>query len=536
MSISTKSFAAAFFAVPLVATLTPTTQAAGAKDTDARIQALQQQLEALQNEITDLKRAQTDQAADAKKQIAEIQDRTAETEKQVKSNAKVSMANGRPTFSSADGNFTASIRANIQTDFGYYMQGRRAASLGSDLSSGANVRRAQLGVQGKVFGDWSYNFLYDFGGAGYETPGKILYAYLQYDGLAPFAVRVGAFAPAYSIEDQQSSSELMFLERNTPTNMVRNVAGSEGRLGVALIYAGDTAFGSLAYTASKIAETGANDEQQALVGRASYMAINDKENDFHLLLGGGFMHVFKLPDALANGQSGTQHTLSLSDMPEITVDDNSAKLISTGTLGAGHFTAWNLEMAGNYQNVFLQGAYSGIQVSRATTAYTVYSSPTLSTTVKAKPRSNDFSAWYLQASWVITGESKAYVASTGTFSIPKPSKPLSLANGGWGAWEIAVRYSDTDLNDGANDTSGLLTGWTNAGVKTYTFYNAVRGGEQRNVALGINWYPNNALRFQLDYMWIDIDRLQATSTTTTPSTTPIGQNVQAVALRAQIAF
>lgn len=539
MANSSRKLAAAALAVPLVAMAANAAAADKTSSTETKIQALQQQLESLQSQIADLKRNAAEQAADNKKQNDEVLNRVAETKKAVDGATKASITNGRPTISSADGRFTASIRANVQADYAYYMQNKSAVGLtGADLSSGGNIRRAQLGVQGKVFGDWSYNFLYDFGDAGTETPGKILYAYLQYDGLAPFALRFGAFAPAYSVEDQVSSSELMFFERNSPTNLIRNVAGSEGRLSVAAIYAGDEFFGSLAYSAKKIAETGYYDEQSAVVGRASYLVINDKAADAHLLIGGGFMHVFKLPDAVANGSTGTLHTLSLSDRPEISVDENSAKLINTGALPANHFTAWGLEIAGNYQNFYLHGNYNALEVARDPSTYTVYTAAATSSAVSAKPASNHFNAWFVQGSWVITGESKPYVPATGTFGNPKPAKPFSLDDGSLGAWELAARYSDTNLNDNTNDPLSLLTGWTVNGAtttKSYTYINQVRGGDQRNVTVGVNWYPNSAIKFQLDYMRINVNHL-ATSTGAAPSVKQIGQDLQAVALRAQVAF
>src|SRR6185312_11044199 len=112
-----------------------------------------------------------------------------------------SMANGRPTITSGDGRFSLALRALAQYDQAYYMQDARAAKLGAangpDLSSGGNFRRVYLGVSGTVFGDWAYNFNYDFGGSnGTETPGHIQSVYLQYDGLKPFGLRIGAFPPS----------------------------------------------------------------------------------------------------------------------------------------------------------------------------------------------------------------------------------------------------------------------------------------------------------------------------------------------------
>src|ERR1700749_4926886 len=110
-----------------------------------------------------------------------------------------SLAGGRPTVTSSDGRFSLALRAIGQYDMAYYMQSAGAAKLpaGNDLSSGDNFRRVQLGIQGTLFGDWSYNFNYDFAGAGgTETPGHIQSVYVQYDGLKPFGVRIGAFPPS----------------------------------------------------------------------------------------------------------------------------------------------------------------------------------------------------------------------------------------------------------------------------------------------------------------------------------------------------
>lgn len=542
MALPKINLAAAILAIPL-ATI-PACAASADKTnqtsaTDAKIEALQQQLASLQAEIAELKH-NSEKYAEAKKQYEATEQRLAQEKKKQGSDVIASLKDGRPSFATADGQFTANIHAGAQADFAYYMQNKKGTSTGTDLSSGGNIRRAQLSLYGKVFGDWSYNFLYDFGSPNTETPGKILMSYLQYDGLGPLAIRVGAWNQAYSVEDQLTGNDLMFLERNTPTDLIRGIAGSEGRLGIGAIYSGSRFFGALAYTAKKIAETGTYDQQSAIVGRASYMAIDDDVRNAHLLVGGGLMHVFTMADSLAAGTTSTttaMHSLTLAATPELSVDDNGTKLISTGAMGAKHFTALSGEIAGNYQNFYLQGAYNFMQVNRAATPYTVYSDAATSSTeyIKAN-KNNQFSAWYVQGSWIITGESKTYNPGNGTFVLPRPAHPFSLSKGDWGAWEIAARYSDTNLNDNADDPTSIITGWTAAGTKTYSLVNAVRGGEQKNVTLGINWYPNNAIHFMLDYMWIDVNRLSSTSTSGSPSTHQIGQSLQAVALRSSIQF
>ncbi len=57
-----------------------------------------------------------------------------------------------------------------------------------------------------------------------------------------------------------------------------------------------------------------------------------------------------------------------------------------------------------------------------------------------------FNGWYLQTSWILTGEAKKYNPSTGSFTAPKPNDPFVLDKAGIGAWEVVARYSDLDLN------------------------------------------------------------------------------------------
>ena len=105
-----------------------------------------------------------------------------------------------------------------------------------------------------------------------------------------------------------------------------------------------------------------------------------------------------------------------------------------------------------------------------------------------------FEGWYVQGAWTLTGEPRRYNIATATFDPPKVDKPFRLgAGGGRGVWELAARYSDLDLNyrEGSRGTSPVAS--------------AVRGGEQKIVTLGVNWYPNQNVRISLMYDWINYD-------------------------------
>jgi phosphate-selective porin OprO/OprP len=506
-------------------------------DKDAKIKALEEQIQTLSDQVHDLKRSTSDQYADTQNQQA--------------SAVKVTIVGGRPSISSADGDFTAVIRALVQFDSGYYAQSAAAKALpsayGPDLSSGSNFRRANLGIQGKLFGDWSYNFTYDFAGSGTEAAGHIQSVYLQYDGLAPWAFRAGAFPPPASLEDGTSSSDTLFLERNAPANLQRSIAGGDGRDAVTIQYAGSELFAALSFTGGKVQDSAVFDEQQALLGRVSDLIWSDA--DFKLLLGANGAYVFKLPDTVANGGSVLEttagatalHSLTLSDYPELTVDSTASKLVTTGALAANHYAQWGLEAAGSYQNIYAQAGYFAYYVDRAAVSYKTYTSASTTATTQVRPDDNSFSGWYVQASWILTGETRGYKAENGAFSAPKPAKPFSLKDGGWGAWEIAARFSDLNLNDNTGDDASVITGWTATSTKTYTFYNTVRGGKQKIVSLGLNWYPNSSVRVLLDYQWIDINRLQTPGTVATTATPALpasaaSQKINAFALRVQFAL
>ncbi len=475
-----------------------------------------------------------------------------------------SFASGRPTITSADGRFSAAIRTLVQFDWGYYSQSAAATTLptayGPDLSSGANFRRAQLGIQGKLFGDWSYNFNYDFGGSGgTETPGHISSVYLQYDGLAPWAFRVGAFPPPASIEDGTSPSDTIFLERNAPSDLQRSIAGSDGRDAVMILYAGNTVFGAASFTGNKIqdgakalAAAGATaapnyDEQLAALGRLSYLPISS--DDAHWLIGVNGTYVIKPPDAVPNGTATlattpgatAKNSITLSDPPELTFDSNGTTLVTTGSLPANHVSQWGVETAGNFQNFYGQAGYYAFEVDRAPIAYKTYTSSSSTQTTIVQPSNDNFSGWYVQASWILTGESRPYSTTNGAFGSPKPRIPFSLDGGGWGAWELAARYSDLNLNDHTVNTANVITNWTGASTKTYTYYNTVRGGDQKIATVGLNWYVNNSVRFAFDYEWIDVNRMQIPAAVTTAGTPVLptldgGQTVQAMAVRAQVSF
>jgi phosphate-selective porin OprO/OprP len=108
---------------------------------------------------------------------------------------------------------------------------------------------------------------------------------------------------------------------------------------------------------------------------------------------------------------------------------------------------------------------------------------------------------------VITGESRKYDPGSAAWTRPVPVHPFNPVSGegGWGAWELAARYSIADLNS-----------------------DDINGGKQQVYGLSLSWYPTSLLRFLLQADYVDVDRHD--------DGTEIGQNFWNVGLRSQIAF
>ncbi|HVW75893.1 MAG TPA: porin [Rhizomicrobium sp.] len=455
---------------------------------DPRIPVLEQELRDVQAQLAQIKGAQAEN--DSSAAVADLKRSTSahyvDINNRLDAQTRTSLDNGRLSFASADGNFTFALRSLVQFDYGYFGQGRNPASV--DLNSGSNFRRAQFGFTGTAWKDWSYNFTYDFGGGGVEKNGYIYYAYLQYDGLAPFHVRGGAIAPFEGIEDATGSGDLLFLERPSSADIARNVAGSPGREGIDVFVQSDNYLLSVAYTGKKTTDAATFDAQQAVVARASWLAVN--QTDIKWLLDGHVSHVFKVADAAAN--TNASNNFSFSNGPELTVD--ATKTVNTGNIDANRVTEFGFETAAEYAGLYGQGGWFHYDITRRT----------------ALP-DPDFSGWYALLTYSITGEEQAYDPTTASFRGLRPAKPLG-SPGGWGALELKARYSNIDL-----DYRPFLAAASGG----------VTGGVQNVWTVGLNWYPTNGIRFAIDYDNIQVNHVNAPAS-------DISAN--AIAARAQISL
>src|SRR5258708_3361530 len=140
----------------------------------------------------------------------------------------------RPTLSSSDSRFTMSIRGRFQFDGGWFDQSQDVSHVTQqrdvqfkELRSGTMTRRAILGVEGRAFGDFSYEYRMDFGETkSFLTNPLINIARVSYNvGDAAnlreshFLIDAGLIKPLFTYEDSTSSATLIFLERSDAVNI-----------------------------------------------------------------------------------------------------------------------------------------------------------------------------------------------------------------------------------------------------------------------------------------------------------------------------
>jgi len=481
---------------------------------DAEIAELRAEVQALAAEVQDLKNtvhaSATDVAevksaqGDTTAQLADLKASTSDNFHQVRDAEaalpKVSLANARPTFTTADGKFSFAMRTVLQFDASHSAVHPETAA--NDIGSGTNFRRARLGFDGTAYGDWNFALWGEFGGTGGESP-VLNQAYIEYAGFKPFGadhplrLRVGAWAAPSSLEDATSNTEGLFLERPAVAEMIRGLDAGDGRTGAGFVQNGDRWYVEGVYTGKVVgAATVPNNQQRGFVTRVAINPIHGLDYDVHL----GASAQGVIEPANTGTYPAVTEALTLAERPELRVD--TLKLVSTGAIASNAMQAYGLEAGGSWHNLYLAGEWFRINVDRTTAGSTF---------------DPQFGGWYLQGAWTLTGERHVWSSASGGFRGIRPAKPFSLDNGNWGAFEVAARYSVLNLND----HYGVVGAATPTG--------GIRGGEQDIFTFGLNWYPNSVVRFLLDYQHGRVHRLNAAGGN-------IGETIDAIALRSQFAF
>lgn len=381
----------------------------------------------------------------------------AEAEQEEQSEWKVYWKNGL-RVESKDGKFKSRWGGRVMLDWATINAGsdfeQQLEAVGEDSpldGTGVEFRRIRLFTDGLFYDRVGYKVQLDF--AGQDADLKDVYMQLV---KVPYAgrIRVGHYKEPFSLEELTSSKYITFMERSLPV-----VAFAPSRnTGIGI---GNNAFEKrFRWDLGYFYDVGDDGDffddfnnYQLTVRVAGQPWYRDNTHLLHLGL--SYSHLFRDDDE-------DDARLRFRTRPEAHITD--VRLANTGQFFADDADKLNPELAFVYGPFSLQGEYF-----LADTDAGIVDDPT-------------FTGWYVFGSWFITGESRSYSQSSATFGRVKPKNNFSIGKPGWGALELAARYSTVDLTE-----------------------EDVNGGEQYNITGGLNWHLNPNTRIMFNYIYADLE-------------------------------
>lgn len=310
------------------------------------------------------------------------------------------------------------------------------------------VRRARFDVRGVLENDWAYRLYGTFLG---ERNGILQEGWLEYRKYPSFRVRAGQVFEPFSLEAIYSALWIDFLERA----VIVNTLSPQEDIGVMI-------FGKLWDNRLEYGFGGFNGQ-----GRNREAVVDDKDLTARVVLT-PFLHSSSLPALKKLSFGGSYSTgnnkQDLSGFDLKTEATTTFLDIQTGVNQDGRLSRWGLEVdygvgPWGMKAEYLQGRFDEIRKGTAKTYF-------------------DLRGGYLTAGYVLTGEDWELNASV------KPKRDFDPSKGGWGAFQLVGRYQFIETDDNLIK-NGFAAGTDRA--QTYT--------------LGLNWYWNRHVRFQLNYSY-----------------------------------
>jgi phosphate-selective porin OprO/OprP len=314
---------------------------------------------------------------------------------------------------------------------------------------GVEFRRARLFMEGEFFEHGIFKAQYDF--AGTSSDNEIANLKDLYIGLRKLpgvgTALFGHQKEAFSLNEMTSSKYITFMERALPvlafapsrnTGLAFYNTAFDKRMTWAIGgFRGDTPDGEARFD---------NQSVYNVTGRLTGLPVYADEGRQLVHLGFAYSHSF------------SNDGVSFRARPEAHL--SPVRFVDTGAVASNGLDTLGGEFAAVMGPFYAQAEAIAAMVNGSRT-------------------NSDATFWggYGQVSYFLTGESKKYKTSRGVFDRVSPKNRFSLKDGGWGAWELAARYSYLDLND-----------------------KSIRGGIQSDVTLGLNWYLYSNLRMMFNWV------------------------------------
>ena len=332
-------------------------------------------------------------------------------------------------------------------------------------------RRLRFGVKGDLWKTMLYKIEAEFAGG---NKGEFRDAYFGWKDL-PFLQRVlvGNQKRPYGLDHLNSSRFNVFLERPFAVEAFNQDAR---RLGVQSYNVSSDESWNWRYGVFN---------QRLIQDEGSY-----RSDHWQLEVAGRLANTFWYDESSGGRDYGHWAISGTSAYPDGTADGNRAdnearfrhrpearsshRWLNTGRIdGADNYQLLGLENVWNFGSLQLVGEYQNVWLQRDA----------------GFGDDLNFNGGYFYAAYFLTGEHMPWKRSSGTLDRIKPFGNFFLTNPccnctqrGWGAWQIAYRWSHADFND-----------------------EDVFGGRGTSHTLGLNWYWNAYARMQFNAIYGEID-------------------------------
>jgi phosphate-selective porin OprO/OprP len=331
-------------------------------------------------------------------------------------------------------------------------------------------RRIRLKFEGEIFDNMVYRMQIDFNS---PDSGEMKDMYIGWDNLPVLGrLLIGNQKRPLGLDHLNSSRFNIFMERPLVVEAFNEDAR---RFGIAAYNVSDDQRYNWRYGAYAL-ENMVDDGE--IIGDSRQWSVNarlasspwydescDGRNYFHWAIAG----MLARPDGDANPRDTNTNQGRFRTRAELRAD---RRWINTGRIaGAQWYEILALESILNIGPLHIVGEYQSNWMQRDNT--TARTGPDLY-----------FHGGYIFVAYMLTGEHVPYQRKSGTIGRVQPYRNFFLVDcgdgiaSGWGAWQVALRYSYLDLTD-----------------------NDVQGGIEENVTLGLVWYfnANSSLQFNAIY-------------------------------------
>ena len=353
------------------------------------------------------------------------------------------------------------VGGQVQMDYTHFFGDDRDAGGSYELVSGVSLRRGEVYVKGEFDNCWSYQVkLATFADDEHYNRVGLGDTWLGYAGFDPLWLAFGYVSTPWGLENWTASGSTTFVERSAASDFfaprdgmgVYGTTHWEDVLGLSFAVTWPR-FDANSTDSSAVSK---NHDPVSFVGRL-FTHMGDDSGLYHLGVSGAHTNVH-------DGNNLAHKTKNQLD--KVSLEASARGMQSLGYVGfisgdADKSTSYGVDVAAMFGPVLAQGEYMRRHDDVG------------SAEAKAD-------GYYVNLSYVLTGESRDYDAESGTFGRVAPASNM-------GAWETGVRYSRVDTTDGDASVT------------------AANAGKQSAYSFVVNWYANDNVKVAANWVHTKVE-------------------------------